>query len=65
MTMVWPVSALCITNMYQEANENTKYHNIFINLTEQIKNEVEIDVRFTNAYALKDRTKQTRSISAN
>lgn len=64
MTIVWPVSALCIINMYQEANENSKYHN-FINLTEQIKNEVEIDVRFTNAYALKDRTKQTKSISAN
>lgn len=64
MTIVWLVSALCIINMYQEANENSKYHN-FINLTEQIKNEVEIDVRFTNAYALKDRTKQTRSISAN
>lgn len=63
MTIVWPVSALCIINMYQEANENSKYHN-FINLTEQIKNEVEIDVRFTNAYALKDRTKQTKSISA-
>lgn len=64
MTIVWLVSALCIINMYQEANENSKYHN-FINLTEQIKNEVEIDVRFTNAYALKDRTKQTKSISAN